>query len=273
MEKENQVIGLVKASSNILSQFYQDLAQPSVKAVGQALAIVFELCPTSLLSLKFWTEKRKLNFAKRLNEYKEKLDKISEEKRVQVDIQIGAPIIEKLTYTTNDKIADLFTTLLANASNKEVAETIHPAFIHIVSELCPDEALIIQYLYEQKKICYIKCFNYLFGVFDSLNETVNLATPKNKDMYYSHLISLGVIMENQRSYTEFSPSTDSINAEYSRIDIKIQKVKESFDNQFKDVTVGEQLNFLNDFHNVNMHNRGYYCLTQFGEFFAKACLT
>lgn len=273
MEKENQVVGLVKASSNILSQFYQDLAQPSVKAVGQALAIVFELCPNSLLSLKFWTEKRKLNFSKRLNEYKEKLDKISEEKRVQVDIQIGAPIVDKLTYTTNDEIANLFTTLLANASNKDLAETIHPAFIHIVSELCSDEALIIKYLFEQKKICYIKYFDYLWGVFDSLNETVNLATPQNKDMYYSHLIALGVIVENQRSYTEFSPSNDSIANEYSRIEHKIEKVKETLDNRFKDATLGELSNILDNFKTINMYNRGYYCLTQFGEFFAKACLT
>ena len=101
-EKENQVVGLVKASSNVLCQFYQDLAQPSVKAMGQALATVFELCPNSLLSIKLWTEKRKLNFAKRLNEYKDKLEQIPEEKRVEVDTQIGTPIVEKLTYTTND---------------------------------------------------------------------------------------------------------------------------------------------------------------------------
>ena len=64
-EKVNQGIELVKAGANVLGQFYQDLAQPSVKALGQALATVFELCPNSLLSLKLWTEKRKLKFAKR----------------------------------------------------------------------------------------------------------------------------------------------------------------------------------------------------------------
>ena len=109
-EKVNQGIELVKAGANVLGQFYQDLAQPSVKALGQALATVFELCPNSLLSLKLWTEKRKLNFAKRLNEYKDKLEQIPEEKRCEVDTQIGTPIVEKLTYTTNDEIADLFTT-------------------------------------------------------------------------------------------------------------------------------------------------------------------
>ena len=41
-EKVNQGIELVKAGANVLGQFYQDLAQPSVKALGQALATVFE---------------------------------------------------------------------------------------------------------------------------------------------------------------------------------------------------------------------------------------
>ena len=42
-EKVNQGIELVKAGANVLGQFYQDLAQPSVKALGQALATVFEI--------------------------------------------------------------------------------------------------------------------------------------------------------------------------------------------------------------------------------------
>lgn len=67
------IVELVKAGSNVLGQFYQDLAQPSVRALGQALGTVFELCPTSLLSIKIWTEKRKINFKKRLNEYAKKL--------------------------------------------------------------------------------------------------------------------------------------------------------------------------------------------------------
>ena len=36
-EKVNQGIELVKAGANVLGQFYQDLAQPSVKALGQII--------------------------------------------------------------------------------------------------------------------------------------------------------------------------------------------------------------------------------------------
>ncbi len=271
-EKENQVIGLVKASSNVLCQFYQDLAQPSVKAMGQALATVFELCPNSLLSVRLWTEKRKLNFAKRLNEYKEKLERIPEEKRCEVDPQIGTPIVERLTYTTNDYLADLFTTLLTNASNSDIAKSIHPAFVHIVSDLCPDEAQIIHYLYKQKKICYVKCLDYVFCVFDSLNENVNLSTPRNKDMYYSHLIALGILAENQRSYTDYCPSLTSIKNEYDKIEKQIKEYGDSLKKQLNDVTFEEVESFLDGFEEINVYNRGYFCLTQFGEFFAKACL-
>lgn len=221
-EKENQIVSLVKASSNVLCQFYQDLAQPSVKALGQALATVFELCPNSLLSLKLWTEKRKLNFAKRLNEYKEKLEQIPEEKRIEVDTQIGTPIVERLTYTTNDEIADLFTTLLANASNIDTVNSVHPAFVQIVSELCPDEAHIIQFLFFNKAICYIKHLFYPIDVFDLLENNISLSCPKNREMYYSHLISLGVLVENQRPFTNFrETANDEIDAQYKVLEKKI----------------------------------------------------
>lgn len=37
---DNSVLDLVKGTPNILGQIYTDLAQPSVKAVGQALGTV-----------------------------------------------------------------------------------------------------------------------------------------------------------------------------------------------------------------------------------------
>ena len=274
-EKENQIVSLVKASSNVLCQFYQDLAQPSVKALGQALATVFELCPNSLLSLKLWTEKRKLNFAKRLNEYKEKLEQIPEEKRIEVDTQIGTPIVERLTYTTNDAIADLFTTLLANASNIDTVNSVHPAFVQIVSELCPDEAHIIQFLFFNKAICYIKHLFYPIDVFDLLENNISLSCPKNREMYYSHLISLGVLVENQRPFTNFrETANDEIDAQYKVLEKKIGEFNKTISdfNNCLNPSIGEILKPVDNFKDIDIYNRGFYCLTKFGEFFAKACI-
>ena len=81
---DNQIIELVKGVPNILGQVYEDLAQPSVKAVGNALGTVFEFSTSILLPVKLLNEKFKLNFTKNLNDYKKKLEEIPEEKRCEV---------------------------------------------------------------------------------------------------------------------------------------------------------------------------------------------
>lgn len=261
-EKENQVVGLVKASSNVLCQFYQDLAQPSVKAMGQALATVFELCPNSLLSLKLWTEKRKLNFAKRLNEYKEKLEQIPEEKRVEVDTQIGTPIVEKLTYTTNDEIADLFTTLLANASNIDTVNRAHPAFIDIISRLSEDEAKLIQYLKDVKEIPYCSFravskednggFTTIVDHATLLPFNVSLNSPNNLSAYLSNLISLGILSDENGLFKIDNTEYNHICEKHGLNSLKNQLVP----NFFKDIEV----------------SKSYYKVTPFGTLFISACI-
>lgn len=261
-EKINQGVELVKAGGNVLGQFYQDLAQPSVKALGQALATVFELCPTSLLSLKLWNEKRKLNFRKRLNEYKEKLEQIPKEKRCEVDTQIGTPIVEKLTYTTNDEIADLFTTLLANASNIDTVNRAHPAFIDIIGRLSEDEARIIQYLQTVLEVPYCSFraitkaesggFITIIDHATMLPYCVSLKFPENITAYLSNLISLGILSDENGLY-----KTD--NTEYDKICVKngLEGLKAKLVPQtFKEIEVA----------------KSYYKVTPFGKLFIQACI-
>lgn len=150
----NEIVDLVKATPNVLGMVYQDLAQPGVKAVGNALGTVLEFSASFLLPVKLLNEKFKLNFTKRLNEYREKLEQIPEDKQCEVHPQIGTPIMEKLSYTTNEEIADLFTTLLANASNIDMVNTAHPSFVNMIERLSPDEARILKYLHSANEILY-----------------------------------------------------------------------------------------------------------------------
>lgn len=261
-EKENQAIELVKAGANVLGQFYQDLAQPSVKALGQALATVFELCPNSLLSLRLWTEKRKLNFTKRLNEYKEKLEQIPEDKRCEVDTQIGTPIVEKLTYTTNDEIADLFTTLLANASNIDTVNRAHPAFVDIIGRLSEDEAKIVQHLQNVSEIPYCSFraiskdenggFTTILDHATMLPYRVSLNFPQNVSAYFSNLISIGILSDEDGLYKIDNTEYDNICKRNGLDALKQQLVPQIF----KDIKV----------------SKSYYKVTSFGQLFISACL-
>ena len=143
---DNNLIEIVKETPKILTTIYGDLAQPSIRKIGIALETVFEFSTSFLLPLKLQNEKFKLNFEKRLNEYKKKLDGISDEKIIEVNPQIGTPIIERLSYTTNDEIAKMFTNLLAKASSIDTVNLAHPSFIQLIERLSVDEAKLIQYL-------------------------------------------------------------------------------------------------------------------------------
>lgn len=53
---EKELVSLVKDAPKVLEQVYLDLAQPSVKAVGDALGTVFEFSSSMLLPLKLLNE-------------------------------------------------------------------------------------------------------------------------------------------------------------------------------------------------------------------------
>ena len=216
---KNNIVDLKTNVSNVLGQIYQDLAQPGVKAVGEALGTVLEFSTLPILWVKLLNEKAKANFKKRLNEYKDKLEQVPEEKLCEIHPEIGVPIIENLLYTTNDEIADLFTTLLANASNMDMVHTAHPAFAHILARLSPDEARIIIYLKEHINISYCNVYvkdpdsnaqNRIENHLTLIPQEVDLNFPENTNAYLSNLVCVGILLDmNTRFLVD--------NTEYNRI--------------------------------------------------------
>ena len=258
-ETGKEVLGLIKQTPQILTTIYSDAAQPSVKKVGQALETVFEFSTSILLPIKLLNEKFKLNFERNLNNYKKKLDDIPEEKICDVNPQIGTPIIEKLTYTTNEEIADLFTSLLSKASNIDTVNQAHPSFIQLIERLSVDEARIIKFLNGMDFIPSISIkanikegngFNFLLRNATLLQFQVELIFPQNINTYLDNLTCLGILDINHG----FHKTDDNI---YNPIVDKygIQQL----DNQYKIV----------GFENVD-YDKSFYQITNYGKQFIKA---
>ena len=257
----NEILETVKGSPKVLETIYADLAQPSVKAVGNALGTVFEFSMSMLLPLKLLNEKFKLNFTNRLNEYKDKLNSIPEKQRCEVHPQIGTPVIEKLSYTTTDEIADLFTSLLASASNKEKVNLAHPSFVGIIESLSSDEARIVQFLKGKQEIEYCEFQGRVKGGSGYvtlvrratlLTREVSLDFPENIEAYLSNLVSLGVLHDMSGIYKVSTAVTDQI-CEYYHL----EKIRANYvPTQFTKIDV----------------ERSYYSVTELGRMFIDACV-
>ena len=261
MATGNELIGLVKETPQILLTIYGDLAQPSVKKVGTALESVFEFSTSLLLPIKLLNEKFKINFEKRLNEYKEKIDQIPDEKLCEVNPQIGTPIIEKLSYTTNDEIANLFTNLLAKASSIDTVNLAHPAFVQLIERLSVDEARIIKYLLHKDFIPCVsfrahlnenKGFNQILNNGTLIPFEIELLFPKNIKTYLDNLTSMGIL--------------DVSHGLHKKDENLYKPIYEKYNYE----TLNEKFTKTSVFNKVSKENT-YYQITDFGKAFIKAC--
>lgn len=252
---------MLKEEKGLLALVYKDLLRPSVQVIGKSLKAVLEFVSTPFMALQLQNDKNKLNLKKRLDEYAQKLDSIPEDKRCEVHPQIGLPIIEKLTYTTCDEIADLFTSLLASASNTDTANTAHPAFISMIERMSPDEARILEYLKDKEDIqyCDINAYSNQNSGYDTLAEHVTmiehdvaLIYPKNTNAYLANLVSLGILRDKKGTFRMDKTQYNRIREEYLVEEFTASAVPEIY----KSIEVEES----------------YYQVTPFGRLFIQACI-
>lgn len=252
---------VLKEVKELLTLVYKDALQPSVQVIGKSLGTVLEFVSIPFMALQLENEKVKLNFEKRLNEYGEKLNAIPEDKRVEVHPQIGVPIVEKLMYTTSDEIADMFTTLLASASNNDAVNTAHPAFISMIERMSADEASILYYLKDKEDIPYCDInaysnqnfgYNTLYEHITMIEDDVDLIYPKNTSAYLANFVSLGILQDEKVVYkidkTEYNRIKKKCNVELLESKL-VPKV-------YKSIKCSES----------------YYQVTPFGKLFIQACI-
>lgn len=258
---DNQIIELAKAAPNLLSQIYTDLAKPSVQAIGQTLGTVFESCASILLPLKLHNEKCRLNLKHELDEYQKKLEDVPENKRCEVHPQLGIPVLDKLTYITNDEIADMFTTLLANASNSDMVETAHPSFVSMIERMSTDEARLLKYLKGESGIPYCNFnghvkegegFRTLYDHVTLLDNEVSFTFPQNIGAYLANFVSLGILKDMSPVYKVDKTVYNKIRDKYNLKQLEAKLVP----NVFKSISVDES----------------YFEITDFGRLFIKACI-
>ncbi|MGB1251422.1 MAG: Abi-alpha family protein, partial [Candidatus Promineifilaceae bacterium] len=137
----------LKALIKLVELSYNDLLQPAFRQIGSAAGTVLGLCNSALLPIKLLNAKTDAVFKANVRKLEAQVELIPEEKRVQIPPEIGVPILDRLTYVSNETLSDLFVNLLSSASSTDMFSTAHPSFIHVIDKLTPDEARILKHLY------------------------------------------------------------------------------------------------------------------------------
>lgn len=237
-----------------------NLFSPSSKQVGLALGNVFGLFNTLTLPVKFLNEYAEHNFAK----FEEKLKEIPMELIKEVEPEIGIPVMEKLSYTKNEDLANAYVNLLANASRKDKVDIVHPGFISKINSMSPDEAKILELIKDKNDIFYIifraeneqKHFIDLSVKVTGLEKELGIS-PQQMQMHLENLVSLSILYDDEENFKNVEDVYNKLIETYSRD-------KELYEEQVKN---GEYVNL----NKINI-KKSYFKVTSIGKTFIEACI-
>lgn len=140
---------LVKA---VAKPLYDDALSGASKEVGKALTLIGRAINVALLPLKgtVWGFER---IEKHLKDALEKkLAEVPPGRVIAPPANIAVPAIEAMRYLGNDEIlSDMFANLLASAMDGTNVSQPHPAFVEIIKQLHPKEAVFLRALTPSKR--------------------------------------------------------------------------------------------------------------------------
>jgi hypothetical protein len=133
---------------SLLVDIYGDLAKPGVKQVGKAIESVVGFGNTLLWPIALANERARICLERNLDDFRRRMSSVPLEEVAAIPAELGVPLIEKISYVSDENLADLYLSLLATASVKSTSTLVHPSFCHIVEHLSPDEARLLNALKE-----------------------------------------------------------------------------------------------------------------------------
>lgn len=219
----------------IFTELYKDMAQPAARNVGLALGAITSVGLFLHLLTSWGTDRLNICLKKNLEQYSERLKEVPPEDIVEAPPEVAVPIIEKLSYVTNEELRNLYIELLAKASIKDENDKAHPNFTNIINSLSPDEALLLRYFKDNRTITPRQFFkthirkSEVFHIY-LLNEQKNfveLQFPKNLSGYLENFEGLGIIYiteSNTAQIQMFEKLERTINRELHRARSNIQEI-------------------------------------------------
>lgn len=182
-----------------VKEVYSDTLSPAAKVTGSALEDAAKTLHLVLAPLQL-TAALQDRFRRFIDR---SIRQVPEEQRIAPAPQILGPVLEGIRYETEDTDLDnMFSQLLARASDKSRVSEAHPAYPQIIKQLSSDEAKVLHLLLEQRDAKFsrrqIAKWNsqtarfYDFEIVEETFPVTHLQYPENLDFYIDHLWSLGL---------------------------------------------------------------------------------
>lgn len=134
------------AATQLVGDIYKDLAHPTAQRVGRALETISKiaLSPVSMLDWGYEQTKDWLN-----NKVTQRLESVPMDCITSPPLNIAIPVITRIGMTHDaPELRELYAELLLKAMDERTKNSVHPSYVYVVEQICPEEALVLVGLHE-----------------------------------------------------------------------------------------------------------------------------
>ena len=189
-------------AKELAKSVYDDAGKAITKPTGELVGLVPRTVKAALAPLEKWILKQEYSVAETRKLLEKKLENIPPEQIEEPEPHIAIPAMQYISYCMdNEELREMYANLLANSMIKVMKNGVHPGFVEIIKQLCPDEARILRYMYKKRTIPTISLRwedtngsgIYKTKYFTNVGEFARCESPYTTAKYFDNLMRLGLV--------------------------------------------------------------------------------
>lgn len=131
-----------------MPKLYDDAIKPTAKETGKTMSLLPKTINAALVPLRRWIVEQEYSLAETEKLLEIKLKNIDQEKIVTPETYVAVPALQAISYSMDsEELRNMYANLLAKAMNIDEKEKVHPAFVELIKQITPREAVIFDRLY------------------------------------------------------------------------------------------------------------------------------
>lgn len=134
-------------------EIYEDLARPSVQAIGSIISLPVRAIRLCLAPFEQWIINGENNLDKVAESVSKNLKNVDESKITTPAPYVAIPALQAISYCMdNDELRNIYAKLLSTAMNIDTYNKAHPSYTEIIKQLSPSEAKILKHIEKESVI-------------------------------------------------------------------------------------------------------------------------
>ena len=130
-------------------ELYDDGLKPAVQESGKTLSLLPKTINAALVPLRKWIAEREYSLAETEKLLEIKLRNIDHNKIVTPEAYVAVPALQAISYSMDsEELRNMYANLLAKAMNVDEKDKVHPAFVELIKQMAPQEALILDGIFK-----------------------------------------------------------------------------------------------------------------------------